>query len=163
MSKNIMEYEIPNSAVAIVGILAFCALIVGSCAGCPHYNVWQKGLKGEAALARAEWNRQIRVEEAGAKMESAKYLAEADTIRATHIARSNEILGQSLKDNQEYLAWLRISNLDKEGTHKNQILYVATEGMMPIVDSRRARLLPEDSANTTRAFVEKKQRVNGGR
>jgi len=55
-------------------ILAFVLLIFlvgGGMYGCPKYDVWQSGLKGQAELARAEQNRQIRVNEAKARNDAA--------------------------------------------------------------------------------------------
>lgn len=42
--------------------------------GCPNYSVYQQNLEGEAELARATQNRQISIQEAQAKKESAKDL-----------------------------------------------------------------------------------------
>lgn len=64
--------------VAFVGIMAF---------GYPSYLVWEQNKVGEAELARAEQNRQIAIQEARAKEESAKSLANAEIIRAQGIAK----------------------------------------------------------------------------
>ena len=58
-------------------------LIAGLMAGCPRYNVWQQGLKGQAELRRAQQNRQITVEEAMAANEAATSKAEAQIKIAT--------------------------------------------------------------------------------
>jgi hypothetical protein len=62
-------------------------------------------------------------------MESAALLAQADTIRAHGIAHSNEIIGHSLRENQEYLQWLFIDNLEK---NQNSVYYIPTERGLPI-------------------------------
>jgi hypothetical protein len=56
-------------------------LIVAMMAGCPVYRVWQQGQVGLAALKRAEQDRQIAVQEAMAKKESATLLAAAEVER----------------------------------------------------------------------------------
>jgi len=93
--------------------------------GCPSYNVYQQKKQGEAILAHAQSSREVAVAEAKAKMESAALLAQADTIRAHGIARSNQIIGQSLTD--AYLHWFWIDNIDKS----NNVLYIPTEAGLP--------------------------------
>ena len=72
----------------------------------PNYRVWQQNKEGEAELARAEQNRQIAIQEARAKEESAKSLANAEIIRAQGIAEANRIIGDSLKNNDAYIHYL---------------------------------------------------------
>ncbi len=102
--------------------------------GCPNYSVYQQNLEGQAELARATQNRQIKIQEAKAKMESAKDLAAADTIRAAGVASANRIIGESLKDNESYLRYLWIDNMDKT---QNQVIYIPTEGGLPILEANR--------------------------
>jgi len=77
----------------------------------PQYGVWEKELSGKAQLKEAEWSRQIVIEEANAKMESAKLLAQAEVERAKGVAEANEIIGESLKGNEAYLRYLWIMGL----------------------------------------------------
>ncbi len=70
-------------------------------------------------------------------MESASLLAQADTLRAHGVARSNQIIGASLKDNAEYLYWLWIDNIDKSGS----VIYVPTEANLPILEANRFKQL----------------------
>lgn len=102
--------------------------------GCPNYSVYQQNLEGEAELARATQNRQIKIQEAAAIKESSKDLAEAEIIRASGVAKANAIIGQSLKDNGEYLHYLFINNLEHT---QNQIIYIPTEAGLPILESSR--------------------------
>jgi predicted aminopeptidase len=104
--------------------------------GCPNYRVYQQNLEGEAELARATQNRQITIQEAQAKKESAHDLAEAEIIRAGGVARANEIIGQSLKNNESYLRYLWIDNMDKTA---NQVIYIPTEAGLPILESSRLK------------------------
>lgn len=119
--------------LSTIGLLVFVGLILLSMWGCPTYNVWHQEMIGKAQLSKAQQNRQIAVQEARAQMESAYDLAAADTIRAHGVAKSNQIIGLSLENNQAYLYWLWIDNLNKS----NSVIYVPTEGNMPIMEAGR--------------------------
>lgn len=119
--------------VLIHAAFAATALIVLMMAGCPHYNVWQQNLAGKAALARASQDRQISVMEALAKKEAATNLAEAEIERAKGVARANQIIGDSLRNNEEYLRYLWIDGLQNTG--KTQVIYVPTEANLPILEA----------------------------
>lgn len=105
--------------------------------GCPKYKVWQQGQEGEAELSRAVQNRQIAVQEAQAKKESAKELAQAEVERAKGVAQANQIIGDSLKGNQDYLHYLWIHALEATAAQGDKIIYVPTEANLPIVESGR--------------------------
>jgi hypothetical protein len=106
--------------------------------GCPKYNVWQQGLAGQAELKRAEQNRQIQIQEAMALKESAQFKADAEIIRAHGVAEANKIIGESLKDNSEYLRYLYIDMLRDKDDSGVQIIYIPTEAGMPILEAGRA-------------------------
>lgn len=114
-----------------LALIAVCAFFVLGLWGCPQYNVYKQSKEGEAQLAHATYSREVAVAEAKAKMESASLLAQADTIRAHGIARSNQIIGQSLTD--AYLHWFWIDNIDKS----NNVIYVPTEANLPIMEAGR--------------------------
>lgn len=117
----------------IAAIVLLLGLVVLGMWGCPMYNVYQQRKEGEAMLAHAQSSREVAVAEAKAKMESATLLAQADTIRAHGIARSNQIIGASLTD--AYLHWFWIDNIDKS----NNVIYVPTETNLPILEANRLR------------------------
>lgn len=102
----------------------------------PLYNVWSKELKGKAQLKQAEWNRQITIEEAQAKKEAAVSLAEAEVLRAAGVAEANEIIGESLKNNDAYLRYLWIQGLH-DGS--SETIYIPTEANLPILEATRIR------------------------
>ena len=114
--------------------LAMCILLVIVAYALPQYNVWRQNKLGEAELARAEQNRQIAVQEARAKEESAKSLANAEIIRAKGIAEANRIIGDSLTNNDAYIHYLWIEALRDT---KDQVIYVPTEAGIPITESAR--------------------------
>ena len=110
------------------------AVIFGLMFGMPMYNVWQQEMTGRAEFSRAEQNRRIKVEEAKAEKESAIFRAEAEIIRAEGVAKANEIIGGSLKDNKDYLTYLWIQALYDES---NSVIYVPTEANLPILEATR--------------------------
>lgn len=114
-----------------LGVITLLFIIVCGMFGCPKWRVWQQGLQGQAELKRAEQNRQITIQEAMAKKESANNLSQADTIRAHGIARANQIIGKSLTP--AYLHWFWIDNIDKS----NNVIYVPTEANLPIMEASR--------------------------
>jgi len=113
------------SAIVIIGAVT---LFVGG----PVYNVWQQSLAGKAELQKAEYTRQVAVLEAQAKKDSASQLADAEVIRAQGVAKANQIIGDSLKDNREYLQYLYITGLEDGSKNGNVTIYVPTEGGMPV-------------------------------
>jgi len=123
-------------SITTVGVLLFLGLIVLGMWGCPQYNVYQQQKAGEAKLKEAESSRQVVIQEARAKRESAQMLADADTIRAHGVARANQIIGASLKDNKEYLHWLWIDNIEK---NPNAVIYIPTEANLPILEAGKAK------------------------
>ncbi len=135
-----MDSEAKNWGYALGGLGWLLVVVVGiSCLfmwGCPHYHVWEQGLKGEAELRRAEQNRKIVVQEAEAKMESAKLLANAEIERSKGVAESNRIIGDGLKGHSEYLMYLWIQSL---GDKDNHVIYVPTEANLPILEASRFR------------------------
>ena len=100
--------------------------------GLPLYGVWQQSLAGKAELQKAEYTRKVAVLEAQAKTDSAEKLAEAEIIRAGGVAKANQIIGDSLKDNREYLQYLYITGLEEGSQKGNVTVYVPTEGGMPV-------------------------------
>lgn len=101
-----------------------------------QYDVWAQAKEGEAELAKAESNRQIKTLEAKASMESAKHLAEAEIIRAKGVAEANRIIGDSLAGNEAYLRYLWIHGL---ADGRNQVIYVPTEANLPILEASRTK------------------------
>ncbi len=123
-------------------LIVFAAILLNSCG---YINDWRREQHmksmtndGAAELAHAQYQREIAVAEAKAKLEAAQMLSAADTIRAHGVARSNEIIGESLKDNQAYLHWLWIDNIEK---NPNAVIYIPTEANLPILEAGRNKTL----------------------
>ena len=115
---------------AIIILLCIASMMYGM----PKYNVWSRGLKGQAELKQAEWNRQIQIKEAEANLESEKLNAQSEVERAKGVAEANEIIGNSLKDNDAYLRYLWIKGLH-DGS--SEVIYIPTEANLPILEATR--------------------------
>jgi len=119
----------PAAILFIAGVFFVGGLIF---IGGPQYNVWQQSLAGKAELQKAEYTRQVAVLEAQAKKDSAQQLAEAEIIRAGGVAKANQIIGDSLKDNREYLQYLYITGIEDGAKNGNVTIYVPTENGLPV-------------------------------
>ncbi len=116
----------------IIGASFILSLFIINAVVGPLYNVWAQSLQGKAELQKAEYTRQVAVLEAQAKKDSAQQLAEAEVIRAEGVAKANKIIGNSLKDNREYLQYLYITGIEDGAKNGNVTIYVPTEGGMPV-------------------------------
>ena len=119
----------PVIVLIVGGVVGIGALLF---IGGPQYNVWQQSLAGKAELQKAEYTRQVAVLEAQAKKDSAQQLADAEIIRAQGVAKANQIIGDSLKDNREYLQYLYITGLEDGSKNGNVTIYVPTENGLPV-------------------------------
>lgn len=114
-------------AIAMMFTLSGCGMY-------PPYHAWQQEWEGKAELAKAEYSRKVQIEDAKGKQEAASHLANAEIERAKGVAQANEIIGNSLKENEAYLRWLFIEGLkEKQG----EVIYVPTEANLPILEAGR--------------------------
>jgi len=127
--KNQNGFIAPGIYLCFIGGVVLVGLVF---VGGPIYNVWSQSLSGKAELQKAEYTRQVAVLEAQAKKDSAQQLADAEVIRASGVAKANQIIGDSLKDNREYLQYLYITGLEDGSKNGNVTIYVPTEGGMPV-------------------------------
>ena len=117
-------------------VIVFILIVVAAVYGYPQYKVWQQRLAGQAELARAEQNRKIAIQEAEAKKESARALAEAEVIRAEGVAKANRIIGESLRGNESYLRYLWIQTLND---NPQNVIYIPTEAGLPILEAGKRK------------------------
>lgn len=100
--------------------------------------------RGKSILIEAESSKKAMIEQAKAENEAAtlqaeakvkiaKAEAQAEIERAYGVAKANEIIGQSLKGNSEYLKYLMIQGLN-EG--KGERIYIPTEAGLPILEAK---------------------------
>ncbi len=116
------------------------SLLLGCLVGCPQYGVYKSGLQGEAELARAEQNKKIQIENAKAKLQSAKMLAESDSIRAIGAKNVEKIRAEGMAEAMEiengkltdkYIQYLWVRNIDK-----GDKIYISTEAGLPILEAK---------------------------
>jgi hypothetical protein len=132
-------------SLGTIGSLLVICLLGGAMYGCPQYNVYKSRLDGEAELAQAEYSKRVVVQTAQAKKDSAQFEADAEVIRAGGVARANEIIGNSLKDNEAYLRYLWITDL--AGNNRSpSVIYVPTETNLPILEATRHLVPPAPPA-----------------
>jgi len=137
MSLSEENKEIIGTAVAAT-IVLFVVIATGwgVFALSRVYSVWAQGKEGQAELSKAQWNRQIAVQEAKAKEESSILLAQAEVERAKGVAQANKIIGDSLKNNEAYLRYLWITDVAGTNVGKS-VVYVPTEANLPILEANR--------------------------
>lgn len=128
--RNMLGIAAGVAALFVVGVGG----VVGSCAAYNSVRVWNAETKGRAQLAQAQQNRQIGVLNARAKKDAAVLLAEAEVARARGVAEANQIVAKNLGGPEGYLRYLYIQTL--EGS-RNQVIYVPTEGGLPILEAGR--------------------------
>ena len=107
-------------------------LIIGGCWAVPQYNIYYQRMSGDAELQRQTFEKQVVVQAALAKKESASLLAEAEVLRAGGVAQANKIIGDSLKNNESYLRWLWIEHM---ADSKKETIYIPTEAGLPILEA----------------------------
>lgn len=121
-----------GSAVSIFVVILLCLGLYG----CPQYLVYQQRLEGEAALAKAEFEKQVAVQSARAKMDAADLLAQADVKRAQGVAQANKIIAESLGGPEGYLRWKYIEMLEETANAPGRsTIYIPTEATMPILEA----------------------------
>lgn len=125
--------EKSQAAWWILGTIVFIALVASWMAFMPKYRVWSREMGGRAELAEATWNRQIAVQEAEARAESAKLDAQAEIERAKGAAESQKIISETLS--REYLQYLWIQKV--EGGDNKQTIYVPSENGLPLLEASR--------------------------
>lgn len=130
-----MNSELKMAILAIfTGFLVIGGGVGGCMYGMPMYNVYHQKMEGEAELAKANFSKQVMVQEAQAKMDAATMLANAEVERAKGVAKANQIIGDSLKNNEDYLRYLFVNNLEHT---QNQVIYIPTEANLPILERRK--------------------------
>ena len=134
VNKTRKQYAI-LTAVSILAILIILGAMFGIGALYKEYKVWSREKDGQASLAEAEWSKKIAVEEAKAKLDSAKLEAQAEVERAKGVAEANKIIGDSLKSNEAYLKYLWIQGL-QDGS--SEVIYIPTEANLPILEAGKA-------------------------
>jgi len=134
-----MNHKASAAATGVLVALAMFAVIAGVL-GTVYFiqstQPWWQKKTGEAEYARADQNRRIAVLEATAKHEAAVQLAQAEVERAKGVAQANQIIGESLRNNEDYLRYLWITDVAGASVDKT-VVYVPTEANLPILEAGR--------------------------
>lgn len=125
-------------------IITLLALIVfGLLFGIPKYRVWASHVaikkaenEGRAAMAEAEENRKILIEEAKANLEAQKLNSQAEVERAKGMAEAISIENGKLTEMYVHYLWVR--NIDKMDGEK---IYIPTEANLPILEAKSKKVL----------------------
>jgi hypothetical protein len=114
-----------------VGVLILVAALMTII---PSYRVWSQEMRGKAALAEAEQDRKILIEEAKAKVEADSLNAISEVFRAKGMAEAMVIEnGQLTEVYNQYLFIRTLEELAKHGDLP-QIIYLPASGMIPVMD-----------------------------
>jgi hypothetical protein len=127
-----------DSVVILLFLLALLTFF-GALFGAPKYNVWRSYIDiekaenhGKAAMAEAEEDRKILIEEAKANLEAQKLNSQAEVERAKGMAEAISI--ENGKLTQLYIQYLWVRNIDKMDGQK---IYIPTEANMPILEAKK--------------------------
>jgi hypothetical protein len=131
--------EIALIAVGVVVVVLLCG--AGAWAW-PQYNIYRQQAAGEAALREAEFTRQIAELDSRAAVAKAQGDALAEVERAKGAAEANRILADSLVGQDEYIQYLYIQMLRDSNSAGREIIYIPTEGGLPILESTRGSAPP---------------------
>ncbi len=131
----------------LIGGAIIGTMLVGFPVGCIATKEMRREIDGKANLAQAKVEARIQIEEAKADNDAAVMRAEAkvkmataeaqsEVIRARGVSEANEIIGDSLKDNEAYLRYLWIKGLH-DGS--SEVIYVPTEANLPILEAGKRK------------------------
>ena len=112
-------------------VLTVVVLIALPMWGCPRYAVWQQEMSGRAEFAKAEQNRQIKIEEAKANLEAEKLNAQAEVERAKGAAEAISIENGAITTTYIQYLWVRQQN-----NAADKVIYIPTEANLPILEAK---------------------------
>ena len=124
------------------GIVATVLVLALMLWGIPQYRIYNRTMRGKAALQEAQQDRLIRIEEAKANLEAEKLNAQAEVERARGMAEAMQIEnGQLTERYNQYLFIRTLEKLAEQGDLP-MIIYLPTEANMPILEATRLNAMP---------------------
>jgi hypothetical protein len=108
-----MKFNIGTLITA--GLFLTIFIVGGTLWGIPHYKVFSAEQDGRATLARAEYSKKSQVQDAMAKLESAKYLADAANVIKSSLT-------------PEYLQYLKIQMQEQVAERNGSAAYFFESG-----------------------------------
>lgn len=129
----------PTSVKMAVTLAVFGVIVFGAAAVFwPQVNIYAQEMEGKAELAKADFSRKVKVTEAQATMDASKLLATAEIERAKGAAEANRIIADGLGGPEGYLRYLSIQTMEKAAERGNSLIYIPTDGGVPVTESGRA-------------------------
>jgi hypothetical protein len=120
------------------GVVLVAILLIGGCMAVkPKYNLYKANTEKQAVIKEREAQSIAAEFEARSRVTQAQANADAEVIRATGLAEAQAIIAETLTE--DYIRYLYIQAI--EG-NPNQIIYVPTEGGLPILESGRLNQAP---------------------
>ena len=109
--------------------------------GLPKYRVYSQDHRGQAALARAENERRVLIEQAEAERQALVLRSLGEAEAAQHTAEAIRIVGEAAQTYPEYRdqEFIRAFGQAIQDGSIRQIIYVPTEGNIPITEAQRLR------------------------
>lgn len=131
-------------SITLTGVLEFTGCILAVALawvlwGYPHWRVWASHQSGLADLQKARNEQQIQIAEAQSRLDAASLNKQAAVIEAQAVALQITEIGQQLKSHDLYLKWQWIKMMEE--CPDNQVIYVATEAGLPILEAGRLNKL----------------------
>ncbi|MCL1845225.1 MAG: hypothetical protein FWF77_04915 [Defluviitaleaceae bacterium] len=127
MKENHVKMAFAWLTLAIVAL----AIVGGVLWAIPTYRVWQREMEGRAELAQAEWNKQIIVIEAEARLEAERLNALAEVARAEGAAEAMYVVQDALTETYVRYLWVRLM------ADNPNVIYIPTEASLPILEVGR--------------------------
>lgn len=122
-------------------------LAIGSLTSCYDFNREQERLDrendGMGILMKARYEKKARIEEAKAKLESAKLEAQTKQVRAYADAKAKQIeaeakakaiktISNSIQNNPDYIKYIMVDGMYNHG----KTIYIPTEAGLPIIERK---------------------------
>jgi len=126
-----MEVNAKATILTILGIIGLLVIIGLVMWLIPVYRVWSSEMRGRADKAEAEFNKQIIVIEAEARLEAEKLNAEAEVERARGAASAMYLVEDALTETYIRYLWVRLM------TENNNVIYIPTEASLPLLEVNR--------------------------
>lgn len=117
----------------VLALLLIVAIIWGLSALGAVYSVWRAHKQGQAELAQAKNEQQIQTAKAQGRLSAADLNKQAEIIDASAVAKSVEIIGTALHNNEGYMRWQWIRMMEQKDA--GDVIYVPTEANLPILEA----------------------------
>ena len=126
-----MSLSVKGTIGVIVGVICLLVIVGLIMWLIPVYRVWSSEMRGRADFAEAEFNKQIIVIEAEARLEAEKLNAEAEVERAKGAANAMYLVQDALSETYIRYLWVRLM------ADSDNIIYIPTEASLPILEVNR--------------------------